>query len=95
MDRRTCSLAVDARGRTIAGDQILGILAEPLLRELPGATIVADVKSGQALFDRIAELGGTPLMWKTGHATLKSTTLRRPLHCMAFFGWTNIETASI
>lgn len=67
--------AVDARGRTIAGDQILGILAEPLLRELPGATIVADVKSGQALFDRIAELGGRPLMWKTGHATLKSKML--------------------
>ncbi len=67
--------AVDARGRTIAGDQILGILAEPLLRELPGATIVADVKSGQALFDRIAELGGQPLMWKTGHATLKSKML--------------------
>ncbi len=67
--------AVDARGRTIWGDQILGILAEPLLCELPGATIVADVKSGQALFDRIAELGGTPLMWKTGHATLKSKML--------------------
>ena len=43
--------------------------------EAQGATIVADVKSGQALFDRIAELGGTPLMWKTGHATLKSKML--------------------
>src|SRR4029434_8631452 len=42
------------------------------LAELPGATIIADVKASQTLFDRIAELGGTPLMWKTGHSLIKS-----------------------
>ena len=41
-------------------------------RTLPGATIIADVKASQALFDRIAELGGKPLMWKTGHSLIKS-----------------------
>ena len=40
--------------------------------ELPGATIIADVKASQALFDRIAELGGKPLMWKTGHSLIKT-----------------------
>ena len=39
---------------------------------MPGATIIADVKASQALFDRIAELGGKPLMWKTGHSLIKS-----------------------
>jgi phosphomannomutase len=39
---------------------------------VPGATIIADVKASQALFDRIAELGGKPLMWKTGHSLIKS-----------------------
>ena len=56
----------------IWGDQILSILAEPVLRELPGAVIIADVKASQALYDRIAELGGTPLMWKTGHSLIKT-----------------------
>ena len=64
--------AVDAHGRAIGGDQILSILAEPLLAALPGATIIADVKASNALFDRIEELGGTPLMWKTGHSLMKA-----------------------
>ncbi|MDB5736905.1 MAG: phosphomannomutase [Sphingomonas bacterium] len=64
--------AVDGAGRVIWGDQLLAILAEPVLRELPGATIIADVKASQALYDRIAELGGTPLMWKTGHSLIKT-----------------------
>jgi phosphomannomutase len=39
---------------------------------LPGATIIADVKASQVLFEGIAELGGMPLMWKTGHSLIKS-----------------------
>jgi phosphomannomutase len=64
--------AVDGEGRVIWGDQLLAILAGPVLAESPGATIIADVKASQVLFDRIAELGGTPLMWKTGHSLIKS-----------------------
>ncbi len=64
--------AVDGEGRVIWGDQIVAILAEPVLKAIPGATIIADVKASQTLFDRIAELGGTPLMWKTGHSLIKS-----------------------
>ena len=64
--------AIDGEGRVVWGDQLLAILAEPVLAELPGATIIADVKASQALYDRVAELGGTPLMWKTGHSLIKS-----------------------
>jgi phosphomannomutase len=64
--------AVDGEGRVVWGDQLLAILAEPVLAEMPGATIIADVKASQALFDRVAELGGKPLMWKTGHSLIKS-----------------------
>ena len=64
--------AVDSRGRVIWGDQLVMILAEPILRDLPGSTIIADVKASQTLFDRIAALGGKPLMWKTGHSLIKS-----------------------
>src|SRR3954453_22046478 len=64
--------AVDGMGRVIWGDQLLAILAEAVLRDEPGATITADVKPSEVLFDRIAELGGKPLMWKTGHSLIKS-----------------------
>jgi len=64
--------AVDGEGRVVWGDQLLAILAEPVLKDVPGATIIADVKASQVLYDRIAELGGTPLMWKTGHSLIKS-----------------------
>lgn len=64
--------AIDGEGRVVWGDQLLSILAEPVLKELPGATIIADVKASQALYDRIAELGGTSLMWKTGHSLIKA-----------------------
>src|SRR3546814_71005 len=43
-----------------------------LLKKEPGATSIGDVKASQALYDRIAELGGKPLMWKTGHSLIKS-----------------------
>jgi phosphomannomutase len=64
--------AVDGQGRVIWGDQLVSILAEPVLAAEPGATIIADVKASQSLFDRIAQLGGQPLMWKTGHSLIKS-----------------------
>lgn len=62
---------VDGQGRILWGDQILQILAEDVLRTQPGATVIADVKASQALFDEVARMGGTPLMWKTGHSLVK------------------------
>jgi phosphomannomutase len=64
--------AIDGQGRVIWGDQLLSILAEPVLKAAPGGTIIADVKASQFLFDRVAELGGAPLMWKTGHSHIKT-----------------------
>src|SRR4029079_5513224 len=63
---------VDGQGRVIWGDQLMLILAEAVLNEQPGATIIADVKASQILFDGIASLGGQPLMWKTGHSLIKA-----------------------
>lgn len=64
--------AIDASGRVVWGDQMLAILSGDLLQDLPGAPIIADVKASQALFDRVAALGGKPVMWKTGHSLIKS-----------------------
>ena len=64
--------AIDSTGRVIWGDQLLMIYAEDVLKTRSGPTIIADVKASRALFDRVAELGGNPLMWKTGHSLIKS-----------------------
>ena len=64
--------AIDGQGRVIWGDQLLMIYAEDLLRILPGAAIIADVKASRALFERVVQLGGRPTMWKTGHSLIKS-----------------------
>ncbi|MGD9650157.1 MAG: phosphoglucomutase/phosphomannomutase PgmG [Dongiaceae bacterium] len=63
---------VDDAGDIWAGDQILLYLAEDLARRKPGSKIIADVKCSQVLFDRIKELGGQPIMWKTGHSLIKA-----------------------
>jgi phosphomannomutase len=64
--------AVDGEGEILFGDQLLVILARDVLQSHPGATIIADVKASQVLFDEIAKAGGTPLMWKTGHSLIKA-----------------------
>jgi len=64
--------AVDSTGRVVWGDQLLLIYAQDLLRIRPGATVIADVKASQVLFDGIAAHGGVPVMWKTGHSLIKS-----------------------
>ena len=64
--------AIDGQGRVIWGDQLLMIYAEDLLRMVPKATIIADVKASRALFETVSRLGGNPLMWKTGHSLIKS-----------------------
>jgi phosphomannomutase len=63
---------VDAAGRIVWGDQFLALLAEDVLRERPGAPILADVKASDVLFDRIAALGGKPTMCRTGHSIIKT-----------------------
>jgi len=64
--------AVDGNGNIFFGDQLLVILARDVLRERPGSIIISDVKASQVLFDEIAEAGGEPLMWKTGHSLIKA-----------------------
>ncbi|MFN4276646.1 MAG: phosphoglucomutase/phosphomannomutase PgmG [Ferrovibrio sp.] len=63
---------VDDSGRILYGDQILQLLSEDLLLQQPGATIIADVKTSQSVFDSIAAMGGNPIMWKTGHSLIKT-----------------------
>ncbi len=62
---------IDNHGHHIAADRLLALLARDLLQRQPGATIVFDVKSSQALPDIIKKHGGKPEMWKSGHSLMK------------------------
>lgn len=63
---------VDDTGEILFGDQLMIILGRDVLTTRPGATIIADVKASQVLFDEIGKAGGSPLMWKTGHSLIKA-----------------------
>ncbi len=63
---------IDDTGQIMFGDQLMVLLARDVLRSRPGATIIADVKASQVLFDEIARAGGVPLMWRTGHSLIKA-----------------------
>ncbi len=63
---------VDDQGEVLWGDQLMCLFARDVLEEYPGATIIADVKASQVLFDEIKKAGGVPMMWKTGHSLIKA-----------------------
>ena len=63
---------IDENGRIIWGDELMILLSREILKENPQATIIAEVKCSQNLFDDIAAHGGNPIMWKAGHSIIKS-----------------------
>jgi phosphomannomutase / phosphoglucomutase len=63
---------VDENGRIIWGDELMILLSRSVLASTPGATIIAEVKCSQNLFDDIAAHGGNPVMWKAGHSIIKA-----------------------
>lgn len=63
---------VTNQGEIISADRLLMLLAEAVLARNPGAKIIYDVKCTNHLAKVIRELGGEPIMWKTGHSLIKS-----------------------
>jgi phosphomannomutase/phosphoglucomutase len=64
--------AIDEKGDSVYGDRLLGICAAEVIKKHPGAKIVFEVKCSQGLVEYIERIGGTPLMWKTGHSLIKA-----------------------
>jgi phosphomannomutase / phosphoglucomutase len=63
---------VDETGKILFGDEIMVVFSRDILKEIPGATIISEVKSSHKLYSDIAKHGGKPIMWKTGHSLIKS-----------------------
>lgn len=62
----------DEKGENISPDKYLILLARQVLASQPGAKIIFDVKSTQALVDDVLAHGGVPIMWITGHSYIKA-----------------------
>jgi phosphomannomutase/phosphoglucomutase len=63
---------VDANGTVIWPDRQMILYATDILNRHPNAAIVYDVKCSRHLGKSIAEHGGKPVMWRTGHSLIKS-----------------------
>jgi len=63
--------AVDELGNVVFGDMLLLIFGREILSRKPGSTFIGEVKCSQVLYDTLKELGGNPIMYKTGHSLIK------------------------
>ena len=63
---------VDEKGNILWGDELMTIFSRSILEKTPGATIIAEVKCSQRLFDDIEKLGGNAVMSKVGHSLIKT-----------------------
>jgi phosphomannomutase len=62
---------VDHTGKMLYGDELMVIISRSILETQKGAKIVGDVKCSDRLYHDIAQHGGVPIMWKTGHSLVK------------------------
>lgn len=63
---------VTERGEIIWPDRLLMLFCRDIVGRNPGADVVFDVKCSRNLNALIAEYGGRPIMWRTGHSHLKA-----------------------
>lgn len=63
---------VDENAEPIWGDMLLAIYARTLLKEVPGATIIGEVKCSEHLYEDIVNHGGVPVISRTGHSLIKA-----------------------
>jgi phosphomannomutase/phosphoglucomutase len=63
---------IDDKQNILWADRQMMLYAADVLKRKPGAQIIFDIKSTTNLEKVITELGGEPLMWKTGHSFIKA-----------------------
>ena len=62
---------VDECGTIVWGDKLLILFSRFILKSMPGAKFVADVKCSNLFFQDVEKHGGKAIMWKTGHSFIK------------------------
>ena len=63
---------VDEKGDVIFGDMLVLLYGREILKHIPNATIIGDVKCSSLMFKDLAARGANAVMWKTGHSLIKN-----------------------
>ncbi|MEE4359882.1 MAG: phosphomannomutase/phosphoglucomutase, partial [Pseudomonadales bacterium] len=63
---------VTEKGDIIWPDRLLMLFCKDIVGRNPGADVIFDVKCSRHLNSLIADYGGRPIMWKTGHSHIKA-----------------------
>ena len=63
---------VTDQGEIIWPDKLVMLFAQDIVSRNPGADIIYDIKCSRHLNTLISDLGGRPIMWKTGHSHIKA-----------------------
>jgi phosphomannomutase len=63
---------IDDTGEFVPGDLITALIAESMLKQHPGATILYDLRASWAVRDTVAAAGGIALENRVGHAFIKA-----------------------
>lgn len=69
-DADRCIL-VDERSAVVPCDALTAVLAQHFLRQLPGATVVYDLRSSRIVPETIRKAGGIPRRERVGHSFMK------------------------
>jgi phosphomannomutase len=64
-------MMVDEKARTVGCDLMTALIAQCFLKQVPGATIVYDLRSSRIVVEQILANGGTPRRERVGHAFMK------------------------
>jgi phosphomannomutase/phosphoglucomutase len=63
---------ITERGDIIWPDHMMMLFARDIVGRNPGADVVFDVKCSRHLNAMIADFGGRPIMWRSGHSNIKA-----------------------
>lgn len=63
---------IDDKGGIMWGDMLLMLLARAVLEEVPGTTIIGEVKCSHVFYNDVEAHGGRAIMWKAGHSLVKA-----------------------
>ena len=75
-------VAVTNQGRLLDADDLIQLFSSEILKTMPGAKIVYDVKCSTRIADEICRLGGVPLMERAGRSFIQT----RLMHTGAAMG---------
>ena len=79
------------QGELVAGDKLLALYAQQMLKQFPNATVVFDIKSSSGPIDFLKQLNANPQISPSGHSLIKQAMskhkalLAGELSCHFFF----------